>query len=258
MKSINILSVYVFLFGSLIGSFLNVIIYRLPRNEDFVYKRSACTHCGYQIPWYLNIPLLGFIIIKGKCRSCGVKVSYRYFIVELVAAIMAVYLFPENLGYKELAFYLVNYATFCILLCHFWIDVDHHILPNSLNLYLLFISLPLIFFYGNILFSLIGLLVGLFIPGLVAYIFYKIKGVEGLGMGDIKLYGILGLLLGAEGVSLNIFLSCFLGAFTFIILQALKKVDRNTPIAFGPFIIVVAFIQLFFPHYFKLISSVII
>lgn len=236
-----------FIYCSLIGSFLNVVIYRLPRKLDLVFKRSACTNCSKTINWYELFPILSFIYLRGKCSGCKNKISWRYPLTELIVGLMGLYLAPQNWDFQNTFQFLFYFITFCIFLCHFQIDLDHKLLPDSLNLILF--SLFLSFAVVNYSWShwLAGGLVGLLFPLTVTWIFYLIKGQVGLGGGDIKLYGILGILLGTEMILKNIFLSCFLGAIVGLILISTKKMNKNNPIPFGPFIIIVAFIQIFFP-----------
>ncbi len=232
-----------------------MLIYRVPKGEDFIYKRSYCPSCGKKISWYENIPLLSYIGLRGRCSECKTKISWRYPLVELACGIFAALLFPSSFHIHGIFLFILNFAIFCSLITLFWIDIDHMILPNKINIYLFALILIRTLMYGNPMAGLVGALMAVFLTGSVAYIFYKVKGIEGLGMGDIKLYGVLGFALGPVGVSLNIFLSCLLGVFIFVLLSVLKKIDKQTPIAFGPFIIVVAVFQIFFPKSFGLISS---
>lgn len=250
------LKFWAFIYGSLIGSFLNVLIYRIPRHLDLVFKRSACPKCDYTLQWYNLFPILSYLFQRGKCSNCHVKISMRYPVVELISALLATYLMPTSLNLNNFLYFLFFFSSFCIFLVHFFIDIDFKILPDSLNLILgiLFLIFALIHFEYR--FWLVGGLVGFLFPLAVTWIFYKIKGQIGLGGGDIKLYGILGVYLGAEGVLKNIFVSCFLGAVVGITLISIKKLDKNDPIAFGPFIILVAIFQIYFPEVFSQVLSV--
>lgn len=242
-------SIYAFIFGTLIGSFLNVVILRLPAEKDLVKARSACPKCQTQLKWYHNIPLLSFIFLRGKCGFCGARISWRYPLIELLTGLIAFWLFPENYDSMSLGIYLFYFTLACIFICHFFIDLDHYLLLDSLNLYLLAVILPFCFFMYPWTHWVIGGAIGFGGPLLVTWLFYKIRGQVGLGGGDIKLYGILGLLFGPIGVIYTIFLSCFVGAIVGIILISLNKMTKDKPMPFGPAIILVASMQIFFPKF---------
>lgn len=158
------------------------------------------------------------------------------------------WMFPDHLHHEGLALYLFYFSVFCVFLVHFFIDLRHQILPDSLNLYLAMLFLCYGIFYLSWKQWLLGGIVGLSMPLLVTWLFYLAKGKVGLGGGDIKLYGALGIFLGPMGVLQTIFLSCLLGSVVGLVLILSKRIDRNHPIAFGPFIIIVSFVQIFFPQ----------
>ena len=238
---------FIFIFGLLIGSFLNVIIVRVPRREGILFPRSHCPQCRKLIRWYENIPILSYIFIGGKCQGCKTSISIVYPLVELLGGIGAVYLLNFSEGIFVFFHSIILFCIFCVFLCHFIIDLRHQILPDGLNIYLGCIFLMNMFVFLNWQFSLIGFCIGFGFPYLIALVFYFMKGEVGLGGGDIKLYGVLGLYLGPVGILQNIFLSSVLGSVVTILLILLNKVDRKTPIPFGPFIIILASWQIFFP-----------
>ena len=242
------MSLFIFIFGSLIGSFLNVIIVRVPKGGSILLPRSHCPQCKKLIRWYENIPILSYIFIGGKCRGCKIFISIVYPLVELLGGLGALYLLDFSEGFLALFRSTLLFGTFCIFLCHFIIDLRHKILPDGLNIYLGCIFLMNMLVFSNWQFSLIGFGAGFGFPYLVARIFHFIRGEMGLGGGDIKLYGILGLYLGPMGILQNIFLSSMLGSVVTILLILAKKIDKNTPVPFGPFIIILAFWQIFFPE----------
>jgi prepilin signal peptidase PulO-like enzyme (type II secretory pathway) len=239
--------IYVFIFGLLIGSFLNVVILRLPEKKDLVYTRSACPSCGGKLKWYHNIPVLSFLALKGKCAYCQQRISWRYPLIELMTGLVAFWLLPQVITLQSMGIFLFYFTIACIFICHFFIDLDHHLLLDSLNLYLLAIILAFAVFTFHWSYWATGGAIGFGAPLLVTWIFYKLRGQVGLGGGDIKLYGILGLYLGPTGVMFTIFLSCFVGAIFGIIMIGLKKMTKDKPMAFGPAIIMVAAFQIFFP-----------
>jgi leader peptidase (prepilin peptidase)/N-methyltransferase len=241
--------VLVFIVGCMIGSFLNVVIHRLPLEEDIVFTPSHCPKCKKNIPWYYNIPLFGFIINLGRCFECKQSISPRYFLVELVTGLAAYFLYIQAYLFDYTFFFL--FATFCIFICHFFIDLKYKILPDSLNFIFFLLVIGYVHLFLDWKTSLIGLAIGFGGTLSVTLIFYYLKGQVGLGGGDIKLFGILGLLLGPLGIVHNIFLSCFLGSLVMLTLIALKIMKRDEPIAFGPFILIVATIQIYFPDSFS-------
>lgn len=246
----NFYHFFIFLFGLLIGSFLNVVILRLPLKKDLVFQRSQCPKCHTQLKWYHNIPLLSYLFLRGKCAFCKTQVSWRYPLIELLTGLVAYWLFPADVNLQTLGMFTFYFFVACILICHFFIDLDHQLLLDSLNLYLGVSILSFVVLQFHWSYWLIGGALGFLGTLAVTWLFYKIRGQIGLGGGDIKLFGILGMYLGPTGIMMNIFLSCFLGAFVGIILIALGKMTKDKPLAFGPAIILVAAFQIYFPDYY--------
>jgi prepilin signal peptidase PulO-like enzyme (type II secretory pathway) len=245
-----LLYAFSFLIGSMIGSFLNVIIYRVPRNLNFVTPRSSCPGCAKLIYWYENIPILSYIILRGKCSKCSSGISVGYPLVEILMGLFSLWITPLNFIPLSLLNYFFSMGVFACFLCIIVIDARHKIIPNGINLYL-----AITFFLFSVMsnsweFWLLGAVIGILFPLTVTWIFYLLKGEVGLGGGDIKLYGALGLFLGPLGIVQNIFLSCFVGALFGGSLLAFKVIDRKTPIPFGPFIIIVSTVQIFLPKQF--------
>ncbi|MBC7429267.1 MAG: prepilin peptidase [Bacteriovorax sp.] len=247
----NILLIFAALFGIIVGSFLNALIYRLPRGINVAFPRSSCTECKKIITWYENIPVLSFIFLRGKCSGCGTKISWQYPLIEIICGAFALAVAPQDLQPGNLLNFFFYFSVFCAFLIHFVVDLKHQILPDSINIYLAAIFLLVGMTTTSWTHWLIGGALGLGFPLLVSWIFYLLKGQIGLGGGDIKLYGALGLYLGPIGVMQNIFLSCFLGALFGITLILTKIIKRDNPIAFGPFIIIVGAVQIFADEWFK-------
>ncbi len=242
-----LIPIFVFYIGATIGSFLNVVIHRLPLGKDLVFQRSHCPHCEKLIPWYLNIPLFAYLFLLGKCSKCKTRIKPRYFFVELISGLGSLYLF-QKFGLTVLfALYAIILAIF---ICHFFIDLDHSILPDSLNILLLVVALIIVALNDTWKLSLIGAAIGFGGTFGITLLFYYLKGKIGMGGGDIKLYGILGLLLGPLGILQNIFLSCFLGTLIMMFLILSKKINKDQPAPFGPSILIIASWQLFFPDSF--------
>lgn len=239
------------LFALLVGSFLNALIYRIPLNINIAFPRSSCPHCKHVISWYENIPVMSYLFLRGKCSNCKNKISLEYPLVEFFTCVCGFLMAPDSLNPSDLTISFFHFSVFCAFLVHFIIDIKHQILPDSINIYLgvifLFVSVFTFPFYHWGL----GALIGLGFPYLVSYIFYKLKGQVGLGGGDIKLWAVLGIYLGPVGVIHNIFLSCFVGAIFGGGLLLFKIIKRETPIPFGPFIILAAAFQIFFEKSFS-------
>lgn len=248
-------SVYAFIFGCLIGSFLNVVILRLPVEKNLVSSRSECPKCGNQLKWYHNIPVFSFILLKGKCAFCEGKISWRYPLIELMTGLTSYLLFPSHLSLEVIGMYVYFFSIACVFICHFFIDLDHQLLLDKLNIYLLVLILPYAVLTFPWLYWALGGVLGFGVPLFVTWLFYKIRGQVGLGGGDIKLFGILGLMLGPGGIFFTIFLSCFVGAIIGITMIVSKKLSKDKPLPFGPSILLVAAFQIFFPQYASIVQS---
>lgn len=249
------LLVNAFIFGSLAGSFLNVVILRMPSGKSVVLPRSACPSCGFQLKWYHNIPILSFLFLRGKCSNCKTKISYQYPLVEFVMGALAVLIFPDEVNDLTMVYYLLNYFILAALFAQFIIDVKFKLLLDKINLFILAIVLPMQILSKGYVDPLMGGLIGFLFPLSVSWVFYKLRGVIGLGGGDIKIFGVLGVLLGLKGIILNIFVSCLIGSIFSLLMIALKKMKADNAIAFGPFIISVATFQYFLPDYFNMVMG---
>ncbi len=248
-------SIYSFVFGCMIGSFLNVVIIRLPAGKNLVSDRSGCPKCQSQLKWFHNIPIFSFLFLRGKCAFCGNAISWRYPLIEILTGLISFWLFPEYIEAVSLGHYFFFFAIACVFICHFFIDLDHQLLLDKLNIYLIALILPYALFYFPWTHWALGGGLGFGVTLLVTWLFYKIRGQVGLGGGDIKLYGILGLYLGPVGIFFNIFLSCFLGAVIGLTLIATNKMTKDKPMAFGPAILLVASFQIFFPDLAETLQS---
>jgi prepilin signal peptidase PulO-like enzyme (type II secretory pathway) len=246
------------IYGLLIGSFLNVVIYRLPQAKSVVRPRSSCPKCGHQIRWYENIPLLSFLFLKGKCSQCETSIPLRYPLIELLVGAFFYARFPIAFEGLFLYSYIFELVVFCLFVCIFFIDLDHHIIPDSLNIALGLLFLTHAFIQHRWQSALIGAGLAFAFTFGFTYLFYKLRGVIGLGGGDIKLFTALGAQLGVQGIVYNIFLSCFVGAIIGLSLLGLKKISSDRPFAFGPSIIAVSVLQILYPSYFEMIMSFLI
>ncbi|MDY0234544.1 MAG: prepilin peptidase [Gudongella sp.] len=235
----------VFIYGLLIGSFLNVLIYRIPKNESIVFPGSHCPICSHKLAWYDNVPLFSYLFLKGKCRYCGTGISQQYPLIESLNALIYIILFIK-FGFSAIfIFYaLVSSALIAIAI----IDLKQLIIPDSLVISIIIITVLYksinFFVYGispSILDSFLGLLIA---GGLFLAIVILSRG--GMGGGDVTLIGALGFVLGVKYILLTIFLSFLYGAIISVFLLATKIKTRKDPIPFGPFIILSFFTTIFF------------
>jgi prepilin signal peptidase PulO-like enzyme (type II secretory pathway) len=235
----------------MIGSFLNVVIYRVPLGQNIVFPRSKCPNCSFQLSWFLNIPVLSFLFLKGRCYKCKQKISFQYPLVEFLCAGAGYFFFPNDFQVESIVSSFFYFATFCVFLCHLFIDIKHRLLPDSLNIFLLLVFLAFSIWRFGWVHSTLGGMVGFLMPLSITWLFYKLRGQIGLGGGDIKLFGILGLFLGVKGIIYNIFLSCWIGAIVGGSLILFKRMKKSESLAFGPYIILAASVQMFFPSQFQ-------
>ncbi|MBX3329048.1 MAG: prepilin peptidase [Nitrospira sp.] len=233
------------LFGALIGSFLNVCIYRLPRQESIAWPGSHCPKCSHPIAWYDNIPILSYLALAGRCRHCAVRIPFRYPLVEILNAA----------GYVSLLWFFgpswmtVAYGLlYSALLVVAGTDLSHKIIPNAvtfpgimLGLVCATTILPLGF-----LNSLLGILVGGGILWLLAWASPYLFGKEGMGGGDIKLLAMIGAFLGWKPALMTIMVGSFLGSLVGVSLIATQVIKREDYIPFGPFLVCGALVALFF------------
>ena len=253
--------IFVFLFGSVVGSFLNVVIHRIPREQSIVFPNSACPNCKTAIKPYDNIPLFGWLMLGGKCRNCKSPISARYPAVELLTALVFVLTYWQ-IGFTAfLPVALVFVATMISLI---FIDAEHMILPNVITYPLFFFALlvrivyPLVFgseyftdlqhspltYFQNQptwLVSLIGAIFGGIVGGgflwLVGEIWKRLRGVEAMGLGDVKMMFGVGALLGWRLTFLSIFLGAFSGAIIgLVVIYRQKEKNMQALIPFGIFL----------------------
>lgn len=234
----------VFLFGITLGSFYNVLIYRLPRNVSVVFPSSHCPECKERIRWYDNIPLISFLLLRGKCRSCGARISLQYPLVELSSGLLALYsYFKWGLSFDA----LVYFSFFSALMVASLIDLKFFIIPDLITLPGIVFGLGSSFFRSDITVSqsFLGAIVGFLIPAFVYLYYVKVRKMEGLGFGDVKLLTLIGSVTGIYGV----FSALFLGSL-FGLLFALPSIVRNKNvqfvIPFGPFLSLGCFVGVLF------------
>jgi leader peptidase (prepilin peptidase)/N-methyltransferase len=235
-----LVGLFVLLFGACIGSFLNVCIYRLPRGESIVWPGSRCTSCGRALSWYDNLPVLSWMALRGRCRTCAAPVSMMYPLVETVAALtcLGVYLLY---GLTPLALVRVLFAFALIVL--FVTDLQHKILPNVITLPGIAVGFACsLFLPPGWKDSLIGIVVGGGVLFAIAEGYYRVRGHEGLGMGDVKLLAMIGAFLGWKLVLLTLVLSSFAGSLFGGALILSRKGDMKYALPFGTFLAIGALV----------------
>ncbi len=243
--------------GLMVGSFLNVVIHRLPQmmerewraqcaelgqaeteaspSYNLVIPRSACPQCGHPISALENIPVLSYLWLRGKCKGCGVHISMRYPIVEILSGVLSAYA-AWHFGYSTAALGALLFIW--ALLALTFIDFDTQLLPDSITLPLLWLGLSfnLVSTYASLHNAVIGALAGYLVLWLVYWSFKLTTGKEGMGYGDFKLLGALGAWLGWQLLPLVILLSSVVGAVVGISLMIVARHGRNIPIPFGPYL----------------------
>ncbi|SDE18063.1 prepilin peptidase [Desulfuromonas thiophila] len=236
---------WVFTVGAVIGSFLNVCIYRLPLGRSVVRPASHCPHCQTPLRWYHNIPLLSFVFLRGRCAFCHAPLSWRYPLVELTNALLYLAVFAL-FGWQPAT--LVYGLFVSSLLVVSLIDLDHQIIPDRISLpgvlvgFLASLAIPWLSWQA----SLVGILLGGGSLYLVAAGYSLLTGKEGMGGGDIKLLAMIGAFLGWRAVFPVIFFSSLLGTLVGIPLMLLRRQDSRLAIPFGPFLSLAAIIYLFY------------
>ncbi|MDD4642890.1 MAG: prepilin peptidase [Erysipelotrichaceae bacterium] len=221
-------SILVFILGTIFGSFLNVIIYRLPKNESIVYGSSHCPNCQKRIKAYDLIPIISFFILKGKCRSCDHPISIRYPLVELMTGIGFYLVF--NL-YQFTLTTIIGIILTMILICVAMIDIDTMEIYDRFHLVIFFLAFVNLFLTSL---PLLDHLIGMVVISIPFYIIAYLTG--GIGGGDIKLMFVTGLLLGYKATLVAFFIAVIIGGTVAIYLLISKQKERGSKLAFGPFL----------------------
>lgn len=238
------MTLLIFVYGLIIGSFLNVCIYRIPRKESIVLPSSHCINCSISIKWYDNIPVFSYVILKGKCRYCKEKIPIQYPIIELLNGIIYLLLFNKfDLSVDFIFYGLISSILIVVAI----IDLKEMIIPDSLLAIVLILSIlsKLTSYYRNqISINLLDSLGAVILAG-GFFLIIIILSHGGMGEGDVTLISTLGFLLGIRLILLNIFLSFILGGVISVFLLLRKIKSKHDPIPFGPFIIVGFMMTLF-------------
>lgn len=247
------LYVIIFVLGLIIGSFVNVLIYRVPGHKSIVSPPSACTSCGKRLTALDLVPVFSYIFLKGKCRHCGERISPRYPLIELLTAVVFVILFIK---YSFTVSFFAYAYLMMILIAVFFIDIEHRIIPNGLVLaglaggaiffvYNCLRPMPEVFGDSKWWTPLAGLLPGsgfLLLIAILGSLIYRTE--DAMGMGDVKLMAPIGLFLGWKLCIAALSASILLGGVISMVLMLLRIKKRRDTVAFGPFIVIGAFITI--------------
>ncbi|MDU8607052.1 A24 family peptidase [Pseudomonas syringae group sp. 247E2] len=254
------------LLGLIVGSFLNVVVYRLPKMMERDWKaqsremlglpaepdqpafnlnrpRSSCPHCAHKIRPRENLPLISYLLLRGKCSQCKAPISMRYPMVELTCAVLSAYVaWHFGFGWQAAAMLVLSWGLLAMSL----IDADHQLLPDSLVLPLLWLGLIINAFglFNSLNDALWGAVAGYLALWSVFWLFKLVTGKEGMGYGDFKLLAMLGAWGGWQILPLTILLSSLVGAVLGVIMMRVRGVESGTPIPFGPYLAIAGWIAL--------------
>ena len=236
------------IFGAIVGSFLNVCIIRIPEEESIVIPGSHCPHCKTPIRFYDNIPLVSYLLLRGKCRYCNESISFQYPFIEGLTAICSFVIFIKFGPSLNYLFYFSFVAALIVITV---IDFHHQIIPDVISIPGIGVGLLGSVFVPDMTFldSLIGVLVGGGSLFLVATLYRWLFKREGMGGGDVKLLAMIGGFLGWKSVILTILLSSFIGSIMGILIMIFKGKGFRTAIPFGPFLSLGAVISLFYGEF---------
>jgi len=234
----------VFVFGALVGSFLNVCIHRLPSGESVAFPASHCPHCHAAIKPYDNIPVVSYLILRGRCRECRATISRRYPLVEMLGGLAAV---GAVCGFGLSAAALLVLAFLDALIVITFIDLDHQIIPDAISLPGIFVGFAAALLFGTPTWrdSLAGILLGGGLLWAVAEGYARLTGREGMGVGDIKLLAMIGAFLGWRAIPVTLLIASLVGTCVGVSIMLVRGRDTKMAIPFGPFLAAGAVCALF-------------
>lgn len=246
----NLTLIVLVLVAACIGSFLNVCIYRLPRGQSIVRPRSHCPNCGRFLKWIHNVPLLSFLFLKGRCRYCRHPISWRYPLVELLSVLLALLAYGRfGLGLEFGLNFLFLIAPLIVVS---FIDLEHRIIPDVISIpgigvgILVHLALSTEGWQGSLLQSGLGILLGGGFLFLVGFLYEKIRGVEGLGGGDVKLAALLGAFLGWQNTLFILPVAAMGGLLVGLVLIVFFRKGMQYQLPYGPFLALAGLLQLFY------------
>lgn len=255
LRALIMFYLFLFFFGTAVGSFLNVLIDRLPK-EQKITGRSYCDHCHHQLAWYDLIPIVSFFLLKGRCRYCGKKISWQYPVVEFITGIIFLLIYYE---FSELTSLLIYWGLISCLIVIFVSDLKYQLISDYvLWAFFIFSFIYRVFyvvekkigvsfeiikqFQNDIFFSLISSL----IVSLPIFLIYFLSKEKAMGLGDVYLVAIIGFLLGWQKGFLALYIGILLGGLTGLLLIIFKKNKLKSKIAFGPFLVIGTVVMLFY------------
>ena len=240
-----ILLIFSALLGGIVGSFLNVVILRLPEDQSIVFPASHCPGCRTSIKWYDNIPVISYILLRGRCRQCRIRISMQYPLVELLMALLATGLFYI---FGLSAPFFIYFVFSAALLAIIFIDFHHQIIPDAISLPGIVVGFAAAFVNPQVSWQSAGL--GILIGGGSLYAlaigYYLLTKREGMGGGDIKLLAMIGAFLGWQSLPFVVFCSSLLGSIAGFIAMFKQKKGGKTVIPYGPFLSFAALLYVFF------------
>ena len=245
---------FVIILGGLWGSFANVCIYRLPLDKGVVSGRSYCPKCNNQITWKDNIPILSYFLLSGKCRKCKKKISTQYVLVEFLSILFfTIIYFLYGITLTTLLLIILS-LSFIII---FFIDLKHFIIPNEITFSMMVLGFIKSFdpnlnsLFPNYINSLIGGLLGFGIIWSIIYFYKQVRKKEGMGLGDAKLFAVIGFWFGWIAIPFIIFLSSVIALLSVVPSLLKNSKSMSSQIPFGPYIIIGTLVYLFFENSFK-------
>jgi leader peptidase (prepilin peptidase)/N-methyltransferase len=229
-----ILTIVAGLFGTVIGSFLNVCIYRLPLRRSIIWPASACPSCARRLAWYENVPVVSWLVLLGRCRTCRASISSRYPIVEALTGT----LFAAAWWYFGPGWLLASRLILgCALIVLFAIDLEHQLLPNVITVPGIVVGFALSFLTGlGWSSSLIGIVIGGGILLGIAEAYYRVRHEEGLGMGDVKMLAMIGAFLGWPATLMTLMMGSLAGSIVGVLIIVLRRGDMKYALPFGTFL----------------------
>lgn len=255
---------FFFLLGLIIGSFLNVIICRLPQKKSILFPSSHCPKCGSLLKWYHNIPIISFLWLKGKCAFCGEKISLQYPLVELLSAFLLLWIYFKYNPFRDITLFLFMAYFIFSLLCISIIDLKSKEIPDSLSFPMIFAGWIFGFlgknpFQLSIIDSLMSSFAGMGLLFFINELYYIMSKRDSIGIGDFKLMGGIGAFLGFQSFYYILFYASFFGVIAFILYMCYKKFLKKEEISafrhalkeeipFGPFLSLGALLYLFNPQ----------
>ena len=226
--------VFLLLAGLAVGSFLNVCIHRLPLKQSVVHPGSRCPSCGYELRWYDNLPVLSYVFLRGRCRSCRKGISLQYPVIEVVTAVMFL---AHWYAFGPTALLAARLVFGCALIVLFMIDLEHQILPNAITLPGIVVGLAFSVVAPPGPFdALVGTVLGGGVLYGIAFAYYLWRKEEGMGMGDVKMLAMIGAFLGWQAVLVTLVLSSFAGAVIGVLMMIGQRGTMRYALPFGTFL----------------------